>query len=137
MIAHIPGQTPRPTDPIRPGLAEGLALYRTGYFWEAHEAWEPVWLAARPNSRERALLHGLIQLANGWLKLRMDRAAAATRIADLAAEHLSRAGQGTVLGFDPAWAQDELERLRFLASETMQDSAYHANPLGPEGQLKY
>ena len=64
MIPHLPGLTPRPRAEIAPGLEEGLALYRAGYFWEAHEAWEPLWLAAPPNSRERALLQGLIQLAN-------------------------------------------------------------------------
>jgi uncharacterized protein len=111
VIPHLPGLTPRPEAEIRPGLEEGLALYRAGFFWEAHEAWEPLWLAAAPNSRERAFLQGLIQLANGWLKLRMGRAPAAGRIAALAREHLGRAGQGAVLGIDTAWARGELVRL--------------------------
>lgn len=110
MIPHIPGQTPRPTAPIRPGLAEGRALYERGFFWEAHEAWEPVWLAAAPNSRERAFLQGIIQLANARLKLAMGRDGAAARICARAGEHLSAAGQGT--GPDWAWAWDELESLR-------------------------
>lgn len=112
MIPHLPGLTPRPRAEIAPGLEEGLALYRAGYFWEAHEAWEPLWLAAPPNSRERALLQGLIQLANGWLKLRMDRAPAAERIAAIAAEHLARAGATPCLGLAPGWAAAELARLR-------------------------
>lgn len=111
MTPHIPGLTPRPETEIRPGLEEGLSLYRAGYFWEAHEAWEPLWLAAAPNSRERALLQGLIQLTNGWLKLRMGRAPAAGRIAALAREHLDRAGRGEVLGIDTAWARAERDRL--------------------------
>ena len=111
MTPHLPGLTPRPEAEIRPGLGEGMALYRAGFFWEAHEAWEPLWLAAAPNSRERALLQGLIQLANGWLKLRMGRAPAAARIAALAGEHLGRAGPGEVLGIESAWALAELARL--------------------------
>ncbi len=114
MIPHLPGLTPRPEAEIRPGLEEGLALYRAGFFWEAHEAWEPLWLDAAPNSRERALLQGLIQLANGWLKLRMGRAPAARRIAALAGEHLGRAGQGEVLGIDTGWGRAELARLESL-----------------------
>jgi len=109
---HLPGVTPRPDTEIRPGLEEGLALYRSGYFWEAHEAWEPVWMAAAPNSRERAFLQALIQLANGWLKVAMGRVPAAVRITPIVAEHLSRAGHGVVLGIDTAWAWSELGRLR-------------------------
>ncbi len=107
----LAGCPPRPVDPILPGLEEGLALYRAGFFWEAHEAWEPLWLAARPNSAERALLQGLIQLANGWLKLRLGREQAAGRIAGLAGEHLHRAGPGEVLGISAGWRQAELARL--------------------------
>lgn len=111
MIPHLPGLTPRPTAEITPGLEEGLALYRAGYFWEAHEAWEPLWLAAAPNSRERALLQGLIQLANGWLKLRMGRPEAAARIAVLARDHIARVGPAPCLAIDPDWTRSELARL--------------------------
>lgn len=112
MIPHLPGQNARPPEgAITPGLAEGLSLYRAGFFWEAHEAWEPLWLAAAPNSRERAFLQALIQLANGWLKCAMDKPAAAARIARLAGEHLARAGQGEVLGLSSDWARAELARL--------------------------
>lgn len=115
MKPHLPGITPRPDVEIRPGLDEGMALYRAGFFWEAHEAWEPLWLDAAPNSRERAFLQGLIQLANGWLKLAMGRHAAARRIASLAREHLARAGAGTVLGIEADWAAAELSRLEAQA----------------------
>jgi len=112
MIPHVPGLTPRPETAITPGLEEGLALYRAGYFWEAHEAWEPLWLEAAPNSRERALLQGLILLANARLKLRMGRGPAAARIAALAAEHLQRVGGMRCLGIGADWTESELGRLR-------------------------
>ncbi len=107
MTPHLPGITPRPKAAVRSGLDAGMALYHAGFFWEAHEAWEPLWLAAAPNSRERALLQGLIQLANGRLKLAMGRAAAARRIARLTSEHLGRASPGVVMGVDTAWAEAE------------------------------
>jgi len=72
----------------------GLELYAGGCFWEAHEVWEPVWLATPPNSRERQLLAGLIQLANAGLKLRMRQSVAARRLVDLAAGHIAEASAG-------------------------------------------
>lgn len=121
---YRPGMTPRPEAAIRPGLDEGLALYRAGFFWEAHEAWEPLWLAAAPNSRDRAFLQALIQLANGWLKLAMTRAEAAVRIAHLAGEHLGRAGEGHLLGIDTAWARAEHARLS--AQANLQGKVHHS-----------
>ncbi|MBI1384499.1 MAG: DUF309 domain-containing protein [Rhizobiales bacterium] len=64
----------------------GHALLRAGFHWEAHEVWEAVWMASRPNSRERALVQGLIQVANAALKLSMGRLGAGKRLALLAAD---------------------------------------------------
>ena len=113
---HIPGENARPREgSIAPGLSEGLALYRAGFFWEAHEALEPLWLSAAPNSRARAYLQALIQLANAQLKHKMDKPAAAHRILGLVRDHLSRLGAlgeaGEVLGQDPAWIWAEAQRL--------------------------
>lgn len=58
----------------------GAALYVNGFFWEAHEVWEAVWLACPPNGAERRFLRGLIQLANAALKIRMERPRAAVRL---------------------------------------------------------
>lgn len=59
----------------------GFALIRGGYFWEAHEVWEPVWLACPPNGRARLLLRALIQAANAHLKREMNRPRAVVRLA--------------------------------------------------------
>jgi uncharacterized protein len=68
----------------------GLRLFAGGWFWECHEVLEPVWMNAAPNSRERALVQAVIQLANAALKARMgqDRACArlCARARELAAE---------------------------------------------------
>ncbi len=41
-------------------LHEGLRCYRSGKFFEAHEHWESVWLAAK--EPEKTFLQGLIQM---------------------------------------------------------------------------
>lgn len=87
-----------------PAYAYGLHLHAHGYFWEAHEVWEPVWLATAPNSRERRLLAALIQLANACLKLEMAQPKAALRLLQASQDHLAecRSPPGrTLLGLDP------------------------------------
>lgn len=119
---YVPGRTPRPeagpvfaisgaapeaTDPDlwfqHEAWLSGFRLYRHGYFWEAHEVWEPVWIGARPNSAERAMVQGLIQVANACLKLRMDRHRAALRLIVIATGCLDEAaigGETRVMGLD-------------------------------------
>ncbi|WP_346896635.1 DUF309 domain-containing protein [uncultured Roseibium sp.] len=99
---HIPGRNDRPADGIfdavkasAPAVTSsanaaenmawryGIRLLNEGYFWEAHEVLEQVWLNAPPNSRERCLVQAVIQLANGWLKDAMGQPRARLRIADL------------------------------------------------------
>jgi uncharacterized protein len=82
----------------------GLDFLRDGYFWEAHEVLEAVWLALPPNSAERVLCQGLIQLANAGLKQVMQRDPAAARLRQIArdgiAEGVARGGLER-LGLDP------------------------------------
>ncbi|SMX50199.1 DUF309 domain-containing protein [Maliponia aquimaris] len=107
--AYLPGLTPRPAEgaydalkavrdplPDSPAWHAGLRFFEAGYYWEAHEVWEVVWMTARANSAERALVQGMIQLANAGLKRRMGRERAALRLDTLAgailAEALARGG---------------------------------------------
>lgn len=69
----------------------GLELLSGGYFWECHEVLETVWLNAPPNSRERAAVQGVIQLANAALKLKMARVTAAQRLAAMAKANFAEA----------------------------------------------
>lgn len=111
---YIPGQTERPPegafDHLK-GVAEPLAecpawragkrFFREGFFWEAHEVWEAVWMAAPENSAEKVMVQGAIQLANARLKRRMGRDAAAAKLEGMAwglmAEAWRRA-DGPVMG---------------------------------------
>jgi predicted metal-dependent hydrolase len=126
--AYVPGRTPRHAealfDPLK-GIAEpleaspawraGLVFFREGFFWEAHEVWEAVWLAAPPNGAERCLVRGLIQTANARLKQAMDRPQATVRLEAIAgaeiAEAFTRSGGAPVMG----WSAEEVALL--LANE--------------------
>ncbi len=104
--AHVSDANWRSTPPY----LFGFDLYAAGYFWEAHEVWEPVWMACAPNSRERALTAGLIQLANGCLKLVMRRPKATMRLLGEASAQLRAAAwpAGRVMGLSPAALQQEI-----------------------------
>lgn len=117
--AYLPGQTPRHAEgsfdalrnTARPGMqpAElaqtpafraGLLYLERGYFWEAHEVLEPVWMALPEGAPERHLLQALIQLANARLKARMRRPRAVARLGAMVLGHLDdcrAAGGGDVV----------------------------------------
>lgn len=90
---HVPGLTPHPVthpDGHSYGLVEetislagvdlprdwrscaeyleGIDLFNRAFFWEAHEAWEAVWLAAGTDTVVGRYLQGLIQAAAALLK---------------------------------------------------------------------
>ncbi len=67
----------------------GIDLYNYHYYWEAHEAWEGMWIAAVRNSSEHRFLQGLIKCGAALLKIRM----AYYEIQDLiGARNLSKSG---------------------------------------------
>ncbi len=47
----------------------GVDLFNTFYFWEAHEAWEVLWVVKPKDSPPALLLQGLIQVAAALLKV--------------------------------------------------------------------
>ncbi|MCW6512900.1 DUF309 domain-containing protein [Lichenifustis flavocetrariae] len=72
----------------------GMDLFNHGYYWEAHEAWEPLWRAADRGSADRALLKGLILTAAAGVKRREGKAIAAGRHGRRAAALLRDAAHG-------------------------------------------
>ena len=107
---YVPGKTPRPDDAcfadIKASVAGcgtikalanceaftfGFEAFEQGYFWEAHEVWEAVWMALPPASAERLFVRGLIQTANARLKRTMGRDRAADRLAKMAESDVSEA----------------------------------------------
>ncbi len=47
-------------------LARGAALFNQGLYWEAHEAWEELWLEL--DDEPKLFVQGLIQVAAGYFK---------------------------------------------------------------------
>lgn len=68
-------------------LAEGLGLYNSGEYFEAHEAWETVWLAA--TEPQRTFLQALIQITAAFEHLkRNDNRLGASRLLSAALRRL-------------------------------------------------
>ncbi|OED38503.1 hypothetical protein AB833_19365 [Chromatiales bacterium (ex Bugula neritina AB1)] len=89
----------------------GLRLFNHGFFWEAHEVLETVWLNAVPNCCERHLVQAVIHLANAALKRRMNRHNAVDRLLALGSESLERAFPGD----SAALMGIQLENIRSVA----------------------
>lgn len=124
--AYVPGQTPRHDAALFAPLTvsmkgdltltlawrAGLHYLENGFFWEAHEALEPVWMATAPNSAERHLVQGLIQFANASLKAVMQRPRAVRRLCDIAEEHLRFCGDH-LMGQDVAHWRQRVQDLKY------------------------
>jgi len=104
---HVPAR--------HPALLYGLALNNRGYFWESQEILEAVWAAAPQRGRERILLRACIYVANGNLRLRIQRPHSASRLFGEALEELrdlgSRKASGTGNGFVESFPTEALGAL--------------------------
>lgn len=91
----------------------GVDLFNHGYWWEAHEAWEAVWLAAGQRAtRCGSFVQGLIQLAGAQLKRCVDERAGAESLTAAAGARLLQA-DGVYLGVDaPALVEEARRCLR-------------------------
>ncbi len=145
--AHVPGANRRHDEglfdafrtTVRPGMSAatlaqspafraGLRFHRAGYHWEAHEVWEAVWMACPDDSAERALVQGLIQIANARLKIAMGKPKASVRLCGIAAECLrqsaERAGaSGLVLGVDLEALRREIAAIEKTVNAIVQNNA--------------
>ncbi len=90
----------------------GLIYLDSGYFWEAHEVLEPVWMVLPRDSEERVFVQGLIQLANGYLKLNMGRLKASARLACIAADLMNQVTANTVLDVEREGYLKKIQELR-------------------------
>jgi hypothetical protein len=117
--------TPEQWALLQPYL-RGVDLFNRWYFWEAHEAWEPLWRAQPAASEAARFIQGLIGVAAALLKLHLREATAARTLGRAAFDRLN-AFRGTVwMGIDVDRLLDDLER--YLAPLVTRI----APPLGPE-----
>ena len=126
----VPGKTPHPTrarnghsynqphvqlapfDPERWYACEaylyGIDLFNHGYWWEAHEALEAVWMAAGRRTETGLFIKGLIQIAAAHLKRSQGFHDAATRMAARGLEKVTHI-DGIFLGIDVAPFRDDVK----------------------------
>lgn len=80
-----------------------------GYYWEAHEELESLWLGAGRDSEIGQFLQGLIQAAAALLKMDARNLRSAGRLVAAAGAKLRRPGR-VFLGIDGSRLADSLER---------------------------
>ncbi|MDX2482167.1 MAG: DUF309 domain-containing protein [Pseudodonghicola sp.] len=130
---HPEGAFDEVTRTARPGMTPaalaaseawrtGWRYLETGFYWEAHELFEPVWRALPPNSRARAFVQGAIQIANAALKQRMGRLSAVLRLCDMAQAHLDTAGAigAEAMQGDHDWLVSRGMRMREVATRALE-----------------
>lgn len=120
---YVPGKAPHPTrdpeghsynkHPVKPAIFKtgqwqtcneylyGIDLFNHGYWWEAHEALEAVWVAAGRQTETGLFIQGLIQIAVSHLKMFQGFSDVATRMAKEGLDKMKRI-TGIYLGIDVA-----------------------------------
>ncbi len=137
--AFLPGRDPHPTrDPAGHSYGEseekagyfapedwetneeylfGVDLYNHGYLWEAHEAWEGLWHAAKHDRLQADFLQGLIQCAAAALKIPMGQPRGLERLSALGTERLERVAQASGGRFMGIELYDFITEVRDFAEE--------------------
>jgi hypothetical protein len=96
---QAPDPVPEPLDPANwsnsSAYLYGIDLFNHGYYWEAHEAWEGLWLAAGRTGVTAEFLKGLIKLAAIGIKVRQQRPRGVRRHALRSVEHFRRVREET------------------------------------------
>lgn len=95
--------------PTLQAYLRGIDLFNRWYFWEAHEAWEPLWRAHPPQSDPARFIQGLISSAAALLKLRMGNVRAARTLAKAAGERLE-SFQGIWMGLAVETFRTDVDR---------------------------
>ena len=108
---------PGPIDPANwrasPEYLRGIELFEYGYYWEAHEVWESLWLAAGRTGPIADFLKGLIKLAAAGVKLRAGNTAGVISHARRAEQLFRQVAQAhrPALSVDSRWLGCDLEHL--------------------------
>lgn len=97
---HSHGTAPRRPDPLDPGrwqeseeYLHGIDLFNHGYYWEAHDAWEALWVAAGKRGAVSEFLKGLIKLTAAGVKARQGVPEGVRRHAENAEAHFREAAR--------------------------------------------
>src|SRR5215470_1468248 len=103
---------PIPLAARRKALADGLAAYDRGDFFEAHELLEPAWMGTS-DLGERAFLQGLIKLAAAFVHATRGNPLGVAKNLTGARDHLAADGAAAQAGIDVPLLLERIgERLR-------------------------
>ena len=91
----------------RPALIQGIHQFNGGYFFEAHETWEELWLESPAPAR--TFLQGLIQLTAAFVHLMRHEYPGTVRLLDAGVQKLE--------GFSPGYLGIDVARLRSEARD--------------------
>ena len=124
---------PRPD--YRHHFLEGVAHFNARRFWEAHESWEELWLAAETDVEQ--FLQGLIQLAAAYHHIQRGTFRGAPRLIDAALRRLS-AFPHIFSGVDRSLAEAcaTRDRARAVREERLDASEFPTLALTPENESR-
>ncbi len=105
-------------------LRHGVDLFNRQLFWDAHEAWEHLWLDAR--GPRRRYIQGLIQLAAAYVHLQRGTFSGAVRLFDAAMLKLSEF-ENPCLGVDRSSSLAAAEKHRFWVAAILETSRSPSN----------
>jgi hypothetical protein len=94
----------------------GMDLFNHGYYWEAHESWEAVWIVLGRTGPDADFLKGLIKLAAAGVKAREGRREGVARHAKRALELFNSVALKSPRHAHEAWGLP-LSRLIAAATE--------------------
>lgn len=97
----------------------GLSFLERGFYWEAHEVLEPVWMVLPDGSDERQVLQALIQLANARLKVKMQRPKAAKRLCVIVSGLLSGVTGQVAMGLEIRCLAAEVDSLEQMLGDAI------------------
>ncbi len=116
---HIPALPDEETDLSNdswPGIIRykyAIDLFNCGYWWEAHEVLEYLWIKAGKQNTTAKFLQGIIQIAAALIKQNTSNLQAAINLAELGLAKMNLS-EGTFLGID---INDFTQQTRFHFSE--------------------
>lgn len=131
---HTTGELLPELDPIRWSDSVeylfGFDLFNHGFYWEAHESWETVWIALGRRGLSADFVKGLIKLAAAGVKSREGRTEGVNRHARKAREIFSgiRDSSPTHMGLDLDLLLNLSEEIatstgQLVESETVDDAS--------------
>jgi len=107
----------------------GIDLFNHGFYWEAHEAWEQLWIACGRSGREADFVKGLIKLAAAGVKVREGRPIGVQRHASRAHELFQSVSEymidgltASLGGLDLSALCDAAEKISKNANSIIDDS---------------